>query len=135
MPKPLDGWADEKPDGKPVQYIGCGNGHFHCGRQCKIVGWDKEAESIIAEGWNPKVRLCMGCCNAIAYRWGIAFEDLDFLMTAIQAAKAGKCGIKPTRDEVWVILEKHGVKRARKAVQGGWLPTEAAHALPTGDRT
>jgi hypothetical protein len=132
--KPLDGWADEKKDGKPTQFVGCGNHHFHCGKQCRIVGFDPAAESIIAEGWNPKVRLCIGCCNSIAYRWGVAFEDLDFLMSAIQAAKAGKCGVKPTRDEIWAILAKVGVKPVRKPAQVEWSATKPA-GLPVGDLT
>lgn len=81
--KQNDGWLDESNPDKPNQHIGCGNGFYGCGKQCRIIGYDKKAERVLAENFNPAVRLCISCCNAIAYEWWIEFEDLDFLMTAL----------------------------------------------------
>lgn len=108
------GWADEAEQ-EAGQKIICGNGHFGCAKGCRIIGFDENSLAVIAENWNPHVHLCVGCSNSAAYNWGIAFEDLGFLMTALQCARAGKGFQKPTREEVWKLLRDMNVKPVRKA--------------------
>lgn len=115
MKKRHDGWDDAGDEKKDTQYVGCGNGFFGCGKQCRITKWHKATQTFEAENYNPPVRLCIGCCNHAAYTWGIDFGDLGFLMTAIQNARAGKMGEDGTKQEVYALLEKMGIDfRARK---------------------
>jgi hypothetical protein len=132
MKKKDEGWIGE--DSKAVRVIACGNGHFGCGKTCRILQVDPVTKSVAAaEGYHAGVRLCLGCANSAAYNWQISFDDLDMLMTALQNARAGKCGVTPTRDEVWAILHRLSVKPVRKPTGVEWSPTKPA-ALPVGDR-
>lgn len=133
MKKKDEGWIGE--DAKAIRMVGCCNSHagFGCGKLCKILKTDKVSGAILsAENFHAGVKLCLGCANAAAYNWGISFDDLDFLMVAKIRAQAGKCGVAPTREEVWKVLHDFGVKPARGASKVEWSPTKPA-ALPVGD--
>lgn len=132
MPKPVKakGWADEAEEGQSQKII-CGNGHFGCGKGCRIIGFDKDSLGVLAENWNPHVHLCIGCSNGAAYAWGIAFDDLGFLMTAMQNARAGKGFQAATRDEVWALLRKMNVKPVRKP---GQIEAGKPAGIPVGQR-
>lgn len=60
--------------------------------------------------YNFKVHACLECCNLVAERWGVAFEDLDYLITAAQVSKAGKMGKNGSRDEIMELFGKMGGK-------------------------
>ena len=127
--------AKESGPAKVVRMVGCGNSHagFGCGKHCRILETDKISGAVTAaEGYHSGVKLCLGCANAAAYNWGIPVDDLDFLMVAKIRAQAGKCGVPPTREEVWAVLQMLGVKPARSASKVEWSPTKPA-ALPVGD--
>lgn len=133
MKKKDEGWVGE--DAKAIRSIGCGNGIFGCGKQCRILQVDPVTHGVTAaEGYHAGVRLCLGCANSAAYNWQIGFDDLDYLMCALQNAKAGKCGVPPTKEEVWKILTRLDVKPIRKTNQVEWSPTRPA-ALPIGDQS
>jgi hypothetical protein len=119
----------EEPKG-PKQ-IRCGNGEDGCGRLCNILKVHKESQQIEAENWNPAAHLCLPCCNKLAYDWQISFEDVDFLMTAKQNARAGKMGKSGSKEEVLAILERFGIKRK---LRPSWTQAPAPAAVPVGDR-
>jgi hypothetical protein len=101
-----------------------------------IIRFNKDAHKIEAENFNPAVNLCLPCSNKIAFEWKVGFEDLDYLMVSIQTAKAGKCGVPPTKEEVWNYLEKLGVRRIESR---DFRPAKldrpiADSAVPVGDR-
>jgi hypothetical protein len=132
MKKKDEGWIGE--DAKAIRAIGCGNGLFGCGKQCRILQVDPVSKVVTAaEGYHAGVHLCLGCANSAAYNWQIGFDDLDMLMVALLNARAGKCGVPPTKVEVWTNLEKLGVKPVRRSSQVEWSPTKPA-TLPVGDR-
>jgi hypothetical protein len=122
-----------RPSSEPAkpQMIRCGNSDDGCGRECKIIKFNKEAQMIEAENWNPAAHLCLPCCNKLAYDWGISFEDVDFLMVAKHNARAGKMGKPGTKEEVLAILDRAGIKRKARP---SWTQAPANAAIPTGDR-
>lgn len=91
-----DAWdtLDEQAEKKQSQMRQCGNLSFGCG------------QAIAPIDFNFKVHLCRNCSTRAREAWGILLEDLDYLMVAIQTAKAGKMGIQPSRDEVMIYFRK-----------------------------
>lgn len=119
----------KQEEAKGPQMIRCGYGDEGCGTLHRVIKVHKESQQVEAENYHPGVRLCLPCCNKLAYDWGIAFVDVDFLMVAKQAARAGKMGEEGTREEVLAILDQAGVKRKERK---SW--TQAPDAVPVGDR-
>ncbi len=112
------------------QQVRCWNGFDGCGRMLDIIKVHKDTQQIEAENFHPGARLCLPCCNKLAYDWKISFEDVDMLGTAKQSAKAGKMGAEGTKEEINAILTRLGVKRTTRQ---SW--TRAADSVvPTGDR-
>lgn len=122
---------EKKEQPKAPQQIRCGNGDDGCGQALTIIKYHKDTQQIEAANYNPAAHLCLPCCNKLAYDWGISFEDVDFLMVAKQAARAGKMGKPGSKEEVLAILDRLGIKRkARKS----WTHVPAEAAVPAGDR-
>lgn len=111
--------------------IRCWNGIDGCGQLLDIVKVHKDTQQIEAKNFHPGVRLCLPCCNKLAYDWKIPFDDVDMVAVAKHNARAGKCGVEPTKDEVWAILRKLGVKAIQKRPE--WSPRPTTD-IPVGDR-
>jgi hypothetical protein len=114
----------EEPKGP--QMIRCGNEGDGCGVQMRIIRFHKDTQQIEAENYNPAAHLC---CNKLAYDWQISFEDVDFLMTAKQNARAGKMGEPGSKEEIYELLARMGVKRKPRPSY-----VQQPAAVPVGDR-
>ena len=109
--------------------VRCGNGVDGCGGEFRVKKTN-QAGQVEAENYNPACRLCLPCCNKLAYDWQISFEDVDFLMTAKHNARAGKMGEPGTKEEVYELLARMGVKRKARPDY-----TRPPPSVPVGDRS
>jgi hypothetical protein len=84
--------------------------------------------------YNHPLRLCIKCCNRIAAKWRIDFEDLSFLMTALTVLQGhgitaeGRPERAATPDQVYTCLAKMGISpRDRPRTKVGEDMPELSH--------
>lgn len=92
---------------KAPQMARCWNGLWGCEGLFPIRSKNKFGGILAADGYNPSTATCMTCCNREAADYNIAYEDLGFLMTAMQHSRSMRAG-KIERDAVLDGLRQMG---------------------------
>ena len=106
--------------------VRCWNGFTGCGKTVFGCWWNDAVCIWEAAGYNSATKLCLECSNSEAERYGVVYEDLDFVYSALKIGSAGKFGKVPTREEIYPLLKKMGARHR--------LRNHSGNSLPIGDR-
>ena len=104
-----DAWVDEQAQGDGRQWR-CWVGLFP-GFGCESL--------FTKSGYNFKVKMCDSCCNRLAEKWDVAFDDLDNLLCAIAHVQGHSWPLAPGKQQaekanVWPVLHRMGVKLVKR---------------------